>query len=181
MQRHVAILCAARKSYYHNMAGVVVYDITRDARTFAGDMPVVAHPPCRGWSIKMRHEAKPTPGEMELGIWCCEQLRRCGGILEQPAGSLLFRAGGLPMPFAGSRDDIWSLCVHQSWWGLDVRKPTWLCFFGIDERQVHVPYRLHDNANDWAIFRSKSNSKRSETIPAFAEWLVALARASCIN
>ena len=45
----VAVLCAARNSVYHGMAGVEVYDSDRDAKTFLGGMPVM-----------LRYEAEPT-------------------------------------------------------------------------------------------------------------------------
>lgn len=34
----------------------------------------------------------------ELGLWCAEQVRKWGGILEQPAHSRLWEAAGLPRP-----------------------------------------------------------------------------------
>jgi hypothetical protein len=46
----VAILYAARKTAYRDIAGVEIYDEDRDARTFPGGMPVIAHPPCRRWT-----------------------------------------------------------------------------------------------------------------------------------
>lgn len=96
--RTVAVLCAARNSVYHEMEGVDVFDALRGARSFAGGMPVIAHPPCRAWSAYCAHQAKPAPGEKELGIWCAEQVRENGGVLEQPAHSRLFDAAKLPKP-----------------------------------------------------------------------------------
>ena len=46
----VAILCASRKTAYRDIPGVEIYDEDRDARTFPGGMPVIAHPPCRRWT-----------------------------------------------------------------------------------------------------------------------------------
>lgn len=56
----VAVLFARTDSVYRSLPDVEVYDIERDARTFAGGMPVVAHPPCRAalW---------PRPGAVS---WC---------------------------------------------------------------------------------------------------------------
>ena len=62
----------------------------RDARTFPGGMPVIAHPPCRYWIgglFGRQAIAAARPGgreERQLGRWCVEQVRRCGGILEPP-------------------------------------------------------------------------------------------------
>lgn len=174
----VAVLCAARNSIYHAMDDVDVYDVTRDARSFSGGMPVVAHPPCRAWSAFCAHQAKPEAGEKELGIWCCEMLRTCGGVLEQPAHSRLFAAGGLPLPGDGVKGGVWSLQVDQFWWGLDWKKGTWLAFSGVPRESVVMPLRLHDGRSDKAIWNSKSKGQRARTIPAFGQWMVNAARMS---
>ena len=171
----VAILCAARKSVYHAMQGIEVYDVIRDARTFTGGMPVVAHPPCRGWSAKCRHQAKPEPGEMELGIWCCNQVKQWGGVLEQPAWSHLFVAAGLPTPMHRI-DDLWTIQVEQYWWGFPTPKPTWLCFSHIDPVDIQLPFRLRVSGSLQVKFKQLSSRKRSMTTPKFAEWLVDVAR-----
>ena len=64
----IAVLCVQKNNHYRGMEGVEVYDKQRDARTFPGGMPVVAHPPCRAWSAFCRHQAKPEPGEKALGL-----------------------------------------------------------------------------------------------------------------
>ena len=47
----VAVLFARADSVYKTLPGVDVYDIERDARTYDGPWPVVAHPPCTRWSM----------------------------------------------------------------------------------------------------------------------------------
>lgn len=179
MTRPVAVLCAARNSIYHALDGVEVYDAARDARTFPGGMPVICHPPCRSWSAFCRQQAKPAPGEQELGIWCAEQLRQWGGILEQPAFSHLFAAAGLPLP--GRYGDVWTLEVWQAWWGYPTRKRTWLAFCGIDPAKVHVPYRLHAAGRDRRRMQVMSHNQRSATSEAIAKWLVDLASIVHLN
>ncbi|HEX2099935.1 MAG TPA: hypothetical protein VHF69_04700 [Candidatus Synoicihabitans sp.] len=176
----VAALCVQRRSVYHGMSGVEAYDIDRDARTFRGGMPVVAHPPCRGWSNKCRHQAKPLPGERELGLWCADQVTRFGGVLEQPAHSHLFAAAGLPIPGqrGGRSDGHWSIEVWQAWWGYPMRKATWLYVAGVDPRRVEFPFALHALGADGRRFQVMSRNQRSATMPAFAAWLVELARKS---
>lgn len=166
----VAILCASRNSVYHTLPDVEVYDVDRDARSFPGGMPIVAHPPCRSWSKYMRHFAKPQPGERDLALWCCDQLRKCGGVLEQPAGSLLFEAAGLH-----DAGDVWITTVYQSWWGHQVKKATWLAFCGVDPVTVDVPLVLRNTIGDnhrWLW----NKPMRSATPPQFAAWLVHQAR-----
>lgn len=172
----VAILCAAPRNAYRQLPGVDVYDRNRDARTFTGGMPVIAHPPCRTWSVHCRHQAKPDPGEQELGLWCAEQVTRWGGILEQPAHSRLWAAAGLPLPGAAIDNTAWSIEVWQAWWGYPMQKSTWLYFKNIPPRSVTYPLRLHAPGSDWRREQLMSKQQRSATTPAFAAWLVSIAR-----
>jgi hypothetical protein len=170
----VAVLCVSAKSIYKQLAGVECYDMRRDVRSFAGGMPVVAHPPCRSWSAKCAHQAKPLPGEKELGPLCVEWLRKCGGVLEHPANSRLFAHCGLPRP-GEARDGLWSIAVSQAWWGHSITKNTWLCFAHISPRAVEFPMVLHNGARDHRRWQLMSRAKRSATPRAMAEWLVASA------
>lgn len=171
----VAVLCVAKNSVYKTLPGVDAYDAARDARTFAGGMPVVAHPPCRSWSRHCRHQAKNVPqSEIELGLWCCDVLRECGGVLEQPAGSHLFAAGGLPQPGAQT-GELWTAEVWQAWWGYSVRKATWLCFSRVPQDAVEFPLRLHAPGRDRRRVQVMSHNQRSATTREFASWLVDVA------
>jgi hypothetical protein len=176
----VAVLCVAAKSIYRSLPGVECYDLNRDVRTFAGGMPIVAHPPCRSWSAYCAHQAKPEPGEKELGPLCVEWLRKCGGVLEHPAHSRLFDACQLPKP-CETQDGLWTAEVLQSWWGDTRTKTTWLCFSRIRRRSVHFPIRLHDPRGDRRRWQVMSRTQRSATHPALAEWLVGVARACWAN
>lgn len=176
----VSVLCAARNSVYHELPAVVVYDERRDARRFPGGTPIVAHPPCRSWSVKTKHQAKPEPGERELGLWCCEQLREWGGVLEQPAHSEMFAAAGFPEPGQGERDGVWSLEVWQAWWGYPMKKSTWLAISGISPDDVETPLRLHPRGGDRRTEQVMSKNQRSATTREFAEWLLGLARQSVL-
>jgi hypothetical protein len=74
------------------------YDAERDARTYAGPWPVVAHPPC-GSRSKLRHLYKRDDGD--CAPRALEQVRAFGGVLEHPrrrtpirfAAWLLYLAG----------------------------------------------------------------------------------------
>jgi hypothetical protein len=172
----VAVLCVARKSIYRSLPGVECYDVNRDVRTFQGGMPVVGHPPCRSWSAFCSHQAKPGPGEKELGPLVVEWLRKCGGILEHPAHSRLFAACALPRPGWTSRGDCWSASVSQAWWGDTRTKNTWLCFFGISPNDVEWPLRLHEPVGDRRRWKAMCSQQRSATPPQMAQWLVETAR-----
>lgn len=176
MNSPIAVLCAAPRSVYHELENVFAFDERRDARTFAGGMAVVAHPPCRGWSAFCAHQANVSPGEKELGLWCVEQVRRWGGVLEQPAHSRLWEAAGLPRPGDTARGDSWSTEVWQSWWGYPMRKGTWLYFSKISPLDVTYPLRLHPEGGDRRAEQLMGKARRSHTTAEFAAWLVDKAR-----
>ena len=177
----IAILCAAKSSAYHHMEEVEVYDVARDMRTFQGGMPVIAHPPCRSWSAYCAHQAKPDPGEKELGPLCVQWLRECGGILEHPAHSRLFDFCKLPKPswtvgWKKSEMPVWTMEVLQGWWGDSRSKTTWLCFFDIPPGSVRIPLRFVNPEGDRRRWQLMSKIQRSATHPAMCKWLVETAR-----
>lgn len=178
----VAVLCAARRSVYHGIDGVEVYDAERDARTFPGGMPVVAHPPCRLWSAYCSHQAKSEDPEAEraLGRFCVEMVRQNGGVVEQPAHSRLWRACGLPSPDrkAYRRNDGFSIEIPQYWFGDPREKNTWLFFSGIEPDDLPaMPFRLKPEGGDRRIWQLMSSKNQRERTPLeFAQWLVESAR-----
>ena len=180
-RQQIAALCVASKTPYRTMPGVLCFDRQTDARTFSGGMPVVAHPPCRAWSAYCSHQAKPEPGEKELGPFCVEQVRECGGVLEHPAHSRLWDFCGLPQPGSGSAE-LWAMAVSQAWWGLGVEKNTWLLFSRVGRRDVpEMPFKLRDTGGDRRRWQVLSRRQRAATSPAFAEWLVEAARRTNTN
>ena len=174
----VAVLCVARNSIYKQLSGLECYDIDRDVRTFCGGMPVVAHPPCRAWSAYCAHQAKPEPGEKELGPMCVEWLKQYGGVLEHPAHSRLWNHCDLPKPGEPARDGLWSIAVQQSWWGDSRTKNTWLLLSGVS--RVSVPMAPHNAEGDRRRWQVMSKHQRAASVPAFARWLIEVARASSV-
>ena len=171
----VAVLCVAKNSVYHDMPDVDAYDSDRDCRSFAGGQKLVAHPPCRTWSAFCSHQAKAPPGEKELGLFCANHLRECGGVLEHPGHSRLFEAAGLPRP-GERKDGLFTLEVWQAWWGYPMKKTTWLCFSKIDFDAVTLPFRLHDKGNDRRRWKLMSKNQRAATTYEFARWLIDTAK-----
>lgn len=190
----VAVLFARADSIYKQLPGVDVYDEARDARTWAGGAPVVAHPPCRAWG-RLRRLARPLPHEKSLAILAVAHVRRYGGVLEHPEASTLWIEAGLPRPGAGM-DGFggWTLPVDQFWWGHRARKATWLYIVGIEPAALpgipfdigHPPCvvtqpparkgqrRVRKGDAGW---RPELNrAEREATPPRFASWLVDLAR-----
>jgi hypothetical protein len=178
--RPVAAVCVDSVSVYHSMEGVIAFNQARDARNFPVDRPAVFHPPCRSWSRSYSKIAKPKPGEKELGLLCCDWLKRCGGVLEQPAHSALFATGGLPQP-GQTIGHLSTIEVLQSWWGYPTRKRTWLCFSGVDVSQLELPFALNHVAREGLKFERMSQKQRSHTTDSFAAFLIAAARATTIK
>lgn len=136
----VAALFVRPNTIYRDL-GADCWDETRDARRYAGDSPVVAHPPCRSWG-KLRTFAKPVPGEREMAHFAMDTVRRCGGVLEHPTGSQLWRESGA---FAGHRDAVGGilLTIFQSWFGHRVPKPTGLYIVGVEPADLPpIPFEL---------------------------------------
>lgn len=188
MKKEVAILFARKDSIYKALPGCDVYDIDRNAMTFPGGLPIVAHPPCRAWG-RLRHFAKPRPGEKELALWAIDQIRTWGGVLEHPATSTLWHEKNLPL---GADRDEWggfTLSVDQFWWGHKARKRTWLYVCGVAPSEIPaMPIRLDAVTHVVNLFSKVRKQKgryhrpeitkaeREATPPDLARWLVELAK-----
>lgn len=193
----VAVLFARSDSTYYSLPDVEVYDMVRDARTYDGPWPVVAHPPCRAWG-RLRHFAKPRDDEKALALWAVDQVRANGGVLEHPNASTLWPTAGLPKP--GQAPDSWggwTLGISQHWWGHRAEKLTLLYIVGcapgdVPDVPMTLSYATHVIAMDKRPGRGVagerlrkgmpgwrpevSKPEREHTPPELAAWLVALAR-----
>lgn len=136
--RPVAVLFARRDSVYKRLAGCDVWDADRDARKFAGGMPVVAHPPCRAWG-QLSHFAAPREDEKDLARFAVAMVRRWGGVLEHPARSLLWDDQNLPKGQAQDEHGGWTMRCKQSDWGHRAEKATNLYIVGCLPRDLPPP------------------------------------------
>ncbi len=137
----VAALFVEKGGAYWDLEGVDPWDEERDARLYAGPYPVVAHPPCRSWSIMGQCRPEIVRGEDGGDEGCFEAALRAvqtfGGVLEHPACSRAWAHFGLPRPkraggwyvnlFVG---EGWACEVDQRRYGHEARKPTWLYYVG---------------------------------------------------
>lgn len=181
----IAVLYARRDSVYKQIPICDVYDEDRDARTFSFGIPVVAHPPCRGWG-RLRKFAKPAPHEKDLAHHAISCVRACGGVLEHPSSSSLWQAAELPRPGQG-RDEFggWSIEIPQFWFGHRAMKNTWLYICGVTPRQL-PPIPLRFGTPTHVVAPSKScragaslpRAEREATPIAFAHFLVDLANSA---
>ena len=176
----MAALFVRKDSVYKKM-GLDCWDIERDARLFPGGMPVIAHPPCRAWG-RLRAFAKPRPDEKELAIFAIEQIRKNGGVLEHPQGSLLWPEI-LPLPGRTDQFGGFTISINQSWFGHRAEKKTFLYICGISKKQMPpVPISFDLVTHVVAQF-SKNKIKRPEISKAerehtplhLAKWLYDLA------
>lgn len=185
---NVAALFVRTDSIYKTLPGVDAWDTERDARKWPGGMPCVAHPPCRGWG-RLRHMAKASDSEKALALRALDFVDENGGVLEHPYDSTLWayvrdwrRVGYL-------------YTVDQCWWGHKARKRTTLYIVGVDTRDLPpVPIDLGEPTHivagglpkdaesakrkrkAWPCRPSVTPREAEATPPAFAEWLVELAR-----
>ncbi|MEI6493966.1 MAG: hypothetical protein WCO94_15570 [Verrucomicrobiota bacterium] len=132
---------------------------------------------------------KAPEDEHALGPWAVEQVRRCGGVLEHPAGSTLFAKCGC----GADGDAGWILEVDQWHWGHPARKPTKLYIVGCQPADVPpIPHRAgepkrcitqgHGVRVGHPLFKPRVTQwEREATPPAFAKWMVELARICWAN
>lgn len=143
MQTTVAALFVQQHGVYFGMPNIDPWDIYRDARTYAGPHPVVAHPPCKRWG-RFWHGSPSDPHKFGLGddggcfVSAIGAVRRYGGVLEHPADSRAWDAHGLNKPdrcggwVVADNAGGWTCYVEQGFYGHAARKPTWLYAVGCE-------------------------------------------------
>jgi hypothetical protein len=136
----IAALYVETDGCYFGLPDVDPWDKARDARTYAGPWPVVAHPPCDRWcqmapvnQARYGHRIGDDGGCFAAAL---DAVRRFGGVLEHPALSLAWPVFGLspPLPegWQGTLCGGWVARVEQRRYGHRARKATWLYAVGID-------------------------------------------------
>lgn len=124
---------------YADLPGVDLWPLERDARTYAGPHPVVAHPPCSRWcrlaglvEARWGHKRGEDGGCFAAALLA---VRSWGGVLEHPAYSDAWPAHDLPEPPRhGWQRGIcggWVTHVEQGRYGHPAKKATWLYAFGV--------------------------------------------------
>lgn len=133
----VAALFVRVDGPYADRPDVELWDELRDARTYPGPWPVVAHPPCARWGrFWYRGALGADDGCFAAAI---EAVRRWKGVLEHPEASKAWPHFGLATPKHGrgwERDLFgggWTCSVDQSCYGHRAQKRTWLYYVGDSE------------------------------------------------
>jgi len=167
---------------------------SRDARTYHGRLPVIAHPPCQLWGALAAVNFKRWGGEHNRpandgGCFssALASVRRCGGVLEHPAKTRAFAAHGLTKPRGIGWHQIatheWVCEVWQSAYGHRANKATWLFFCGSiapHELRWERPRGTHqvggqDQRGNGRNKPTLTKSEANATPEAFREELVRLA------
>lgn len=194
----IAALFVETNGCYFGLPNVEPWDITRDARTYIGPHPVVAHPPCQLWG-RFAHVnyarwggAHNMPGN-DGGCFASAlaSVREYGGVLEHPASSYAWKAYGLAAPtgigwtYTGIRNGFqqWVCEVWQSAYGHTCNKRTWLL---CASEEAPAPLRwerpsgthqigFHDQRGKGRNKPTLSGKKASATPAAFRDALIGIA------
>ena len=194
----IAVLFVRADSIYKTFSEVDCYDAERDARSWPGGYPIVAHPPCRSWGT-LKTWAKAPPHEHGLALWALDQVRRFGGVLEHPARSDLWKEAHLPEPDQFPDEwGGWTFECDQFHWGHLARKCTRLYICGLEKNELPpIPHRegqpshcvsslagkrmLRDERVRLKTWKPELGPNRRDKTPLdFALWLVKIAR-KCIR
>ena len=147
----IAALFVMKDGPYFGVDGLDPYDFDRNAFTYRGPHPVIAHPPCERWGrywgggpmlqgTQYQKYLGDDGGCFAHSLWC---VRTFGGVIEHPEASHAFRFYGLPIPnFSGGwsvadRYGGRSCCVAQGKYGHLAQKMTWLYGVNIDFRELN--------------------------------------------
>lgn len=112
-----AVLWVSIPTVYTKFRGLELYNIERNAHTYTGPGPIIAHPPCGPWG---RLKGQCFWEDESHGIKAMQLVHHYGGVVEQPVGSTLFYRHGR---ISGS-----IIRVNQFDYGHRTIKPTMLYF-----------------------------------------------------
>jgi hypothetical protein len=143
----VAALYVESGGSYYGLPDVDPWDEVRDARSYMGPFPIVAHPPCQRWGklwagqplwIKRTGERKIKGDDGGCFKSALAAIRQFGGVIEHPWGSHAWAHFGINMPpreggwITAGLCGGWTCCVEQGRYGHYARKPTLLLAYGCD-------------------------------------------------
>jgi hypothetical protein len=178
----VSALFVRSDSVYKTLPGVDAWDSKRDATRWLGGNPCVCHPPCRGWG-RLRQFSHASKAELSLAPFALACVQRWGGVLEHPAESSLWSGFPLPRPGQAPRNGGYTIEVDQFHWGHRAEKRTWLYISGCGPDDL-PPIPKREGKPTHCVRPTKrrprlpsiTKPEREHTPPAFAQWLVDVAR-----
>jgi len=177
LNQEVSVLFVQKDSIYKSLVADC-YDEARNALTFSGSTPVIAHPPCRLFS-KLRAFAKAPVSEKELAYFAVRTIQKNGGVLEHPKSSTLWKECNLPLPGSYDKFGGFTICINQSWFGARMQKATLLYIVGIPQFMLpsypisfDLPTHTLTSNRKKTLKKVVTKRERSATPIAFAKWLV---------
>ena len=191
----IAALYVQAEGAYSGLPGVELWDEARDARTYAGPWPVVAHPPCQTWCkmAPVNQARYGIPIGSDDGCFAAALASVCG------VGAACWSirptsAHGVPTdlpwpPEAGGwqrdSDGGWCCYVEQAHYGHRARKASWL--YAIDTELPELRWGAAGHSGAWissdrprAVLNARgiaqlSKREASATPPAFRDLLLSIA------
>lgn len=143
----VAALFVEEGGAYYGLPHVDPWPEARDARGYAGPLPVVAHPPCQRWgslwfgqpgTVKRTGVRKKKGDDGGCFAAALAAVRKWGGVIEHPWGSAAWSHFDLNTPprsggwIAADWVGGWTCCVEQGRYGHYARKPTLIYAYGTE-------------------------------------------------
>lgn len=189
MTNKIAALYVETNGGYFGIEGVDPWDVGRDARSYAGPYPVVAHPPCDRWHQLSAVNNKRWGYLINEDGGCfaaaLAAVRMFGGVLEHPAETRAFKFHNIPEPSRGgwqrTIDGDWVTEVDQAAYGHRARKRTWLLYHGINLPPPLVWKRTR-GSHQIGLFDQKlpqlPKNERSATPAPFRNLLISMARST---
>ncbi len=161
-KKEIAVLFAMSDSIYKTFPECDVYDADRNALTFNGGKPVIAHPPCRLFS-KLRRFSTADKSEKKLAYWAVDTVRKNGGVLEHPFKSKLWEEKNLPKP---NQKDKWgfTIALPQFWFGHKALKRTFFYICGLDIKNLPA-IRFNLGEPGYGFESTACNSGKLKVLP----------------
>lgn len=170
----IAALYVETNGCYFGLPGVEPWDEARDARLYAGDYPVVAHPPCQLWTRFAHVNFARWGGEHNRpgndgGCFYSAMLavEKWGGVLEHPAFSDAWKEYGLARPkkvgWNKTASKEWVCEVWQSAYGHKARKRTWLFYCG-DNAPPELRWERPEGSHQIGFHDQRGKARNKPTI-----------------
>lgn len=170
MENKVPVLFVHSRSNYKKIPFFDCYDEVRNAMTYTGSRPVIAHPPCRLWS-RLRTFSNAPASEKILAVWATQVVRKFGGIVEHPYDSQLWKY--IDCPGVGEFDKFGgtSFVFDQFDFGYYTRKRTRIYIVGLNSLSELPRLNLRFIPVS-RKFENLSPKQRSETTPELCLWFL---------
>lgn len=167
----IAALFVQSRGAYFNDPRFDPWDEPRDARKYQGPWPVIAHPPCQRWGRLgfanwRRYGGEHNRPGNDGGCFASAlaSVRKYGGVLEHPAGTMAWPAFCIPRPPSIGWGRVsareWVCEVWQSAYGHRANKATWL-FYVSD----YAPFNLNWSrpaGTHWVGFQNRRKKSKSK-------------------